>query len=292
MKPRKKIDHYRYQHPMFKHFQLCSLSTALLIFAFSQQVPAQKLPKLQTQSLRAPKNVLIDGKLDDWKDGFMAFNSNTSTYYSIANDSANIYLIIKSGTYAALQKMLFGGITLTLQQHKIVEKDAFKISYPIYDKGNPNWFVNWDPDTVTNDKLSNGDEADSVIGIRNTALSKKMKFIAIRELATKSDTIFSVYNAKGVVIRSRFDRDGSYIAEWSIPTHFLMVSAKEKVRSVAYRIELPGRMANSTNINVDTERRRIFINGNGGDNYVIPLNSENLDLSLPTYFKGTYILAN
>jgi hypothetical protein len=261
--------------------------TFLFIAAKAQSNKSKKLPRIQLKSIKAPEKVIIDGKIEDWSVGFSAFNSNTNTFYTIANDASNLYLIIKSGNYEAMQKMLLGGVRLIIKH----EKSEFKLSYPAYSKSNLNWIANWGSSVSINSPLFNNRIADSTMKERNLTLAKRIKMIGIKEFGAETDTLHSVYNAKGIVARSRFDLEGNYIAEWSIPLSFLMSSGK-KITAFEYKIELPGRTVNSMKVNVDTERQRIFVDVPGGEGYVIPLNSGNLTISLPTDFKGKYVLSD
>jgi hypothetical protein len=261
--------------------------TFLFIAAKAQSSKSKKLPRIQLKPIKAPEKVIIDGKIEDWSVGFSAFNSNTNTFYTIANDASNLYLIIKSGNYEAMQKMILGGVSLMIKH----EKSEFKVFYPAYNKSNPNWIANWGSSISINSPLYNNKIADSIMKERNQTLAKRIKMIGVKEFGNETDTLHSVYNAKGIVARSRFDLEGNYIAEWSIPLSFLMSSDKT-IKAFEYKIELPGRTANSLRVNVDTERQRIFVDVPGGEGYVIPLNPGNLAISLPTYFKGKYVLGN
>lgn len=235
--------------------------------------------------------MIIDGALDDWKNGFQAYNTKTGTFYCIANDDTNLYFIIKTGSHQALKKVLLGGIAFTLKKENSRTVDGIlRITHPAYDKSIPNWQINWDPPADTTNKIFNRKEADSIMKARNEMLSKKLKLLALKEMNNNSDTLLSVYNAKGIKIRSKFDITSSYVTEWSIPLK-LIYSSGEPFGIISYKIELPGGSAGKVDVLVDTERQLIFFTGANGGNYVKPLSQENLDLASPTFFSGKYVMA-
>ena len=57
--------------------------TPLLLFCISFSVYAQKLPKVQANSLIAPDNIRIDGRTNEWNDKYQAYNRHTDIYYTI-----------------------------------------------------------------------------------------------------------------------------------------------------------------------------------------------------------------
>src|ERR1700709_19758 len=73
---------------------------------------AQKLPNVQQGEMRATTNIKIDGKTNEWN--FVAYNKNTEVYYTIANDDADLYLIVKAVKPDIVDKLIFGGLTLTV----------------------------------------------------------------------------------------------------------------------------------------------------------------------------------
>ena len=63
----------------------------LLLINFSAS--AQK-DKIQKNNFRAPINVKIDGKLNEWGDKLQAYNTSTDIFYTISNDDDNLYLAV------------------------------------------------------------------------------------------------------------------------------------------------------------------------------------------------------
>ena len=56
----------------------------------------QRLPNKQEEGFTAPQNVKIDGKATEWQNQFKAYNTATGIYYTVANDSTNLYLVIQA----------------------------------------------------------------------------------------------------------------------------------------------------------------------------------------------------
>ncbi|MFP5081523.1 hypothetical protein [Pedobacter sp. JCM 36344] len=277
-----------YKTPGMK-ITLLPLWIALYIFVLPRVSFAQKrLPKVQASAIKAGSKMIIDGNINDWTKGFQAYNNRTNIYYSLAHDSTNIYLIVRAISYEAIKKILLGGVSLTLEDGSLPASESkVRIRYPAYDKYHPSWAINWGASLAVKDINFNQKEADSLMMVRNETLAKKAKLIAFKEQSKNADTLFSVYDAKGIKIRSRFDIASSYTMEWLIPLSFIT----SKDRSIRYRIELPGGSAGGVDVMVDTDRQVIFFTGASGGNYVLPMNAGNVDLASPTFFSGKYILA-
>ena len=89
---------------------LIALSFAVL----SASSQAQKLPNKQDVSLRPSDKVKIDGKISEWGKDFKAYNHATNLFYSIANDEANLYLVIRAADQLTVRKIIAGSITFSI----------------------------------------------------------------------------------------------------------------------------------------------------------------------------------
>src|ERR1700761_5505119 len=117
---------------------LYSLNTILfiLIAGIFNTAIAQKVSNIQQGSVAAPAGLKIDGKLTEWGPELQAYNKSTKLWYTLANDDQDIYLAIKSTDAANINKILAGGITLTINTAgKKKDKDAFIITYPVVNRG-------------------------------------------------------------------------------------------------------------------------------------------------------------
>lgn len=72
----------------------------------------------------------IDGKMNDWGDTLVFFDNNTKCIYSIANDSANLYIYIKATDRQQQMKMIQGGTEVWIDTKAKKNKSA-GIMYPI-----------------------------------------------------------------------------------------------------------------------------------------------------------------
>ena len=100
---------------------LAVIAGALML---STSVSAQKLPSKQEAGIWAPATVKTDGSAAEWDGAYKAFNKSTGVYYSIANDSDNLYLIIHADESRTIEKMMEGGISFTVVSPQKSHKDA------------------------------------------------------------------------------------------------------------------------------------------------------------------------
>src|ERR1700744_2069010 len=110
-----------------KKLLICIPLLAIVISAM-----AQKLPTVQKESVFAPTNIKIDGKATEWDDQFRAYNNAIDVFYTLSNDNENLYLIVRSKEHNIVDKLIRGGITLTVN-HLADKKDKspVTITYPI-----------------------------------------------------------------------------------------------------------------------------------------------------------------
>ena len=115
-------------------FNKIFISTWCLIGLSIASAKAQKLSDIQEGSVWAP-TVKVDGKLTEWESRFKANNKSTNLTYTIANDAKNLYLAIQSKEVTNNNKIMLGGITLTVNPTgKKNDKDGFKLTYPVINR--------------------------------------------------------------------------------------------------------------------------------------------------------------
>ena len=78
-----------------KNKRQTKLSLLIMLSLTTLAAHPQKLPNLQTTSLRAPASIKIDGKTTEWNNRFQAYNKATEVSYTIANDKDKLYLVIQ-----------------------------------------------------------------------------------------------------------------------------------------------------------------------------------------------------
>ena len=210
--------------------------TPLLLFCISFSVYAQKLPKVQTNSLIAPDNIRIDGRTNEWNDKYQAYNRHTDIYYTISNDNEKIYLVVKATNRAIAGKIISGGITFAINPSgKKKDKEQIAVTFPVYDENNKP-----DIDIINNPEITrNGsqDEINAAIGQANKKLIHSSKEIKLMGTKIITDTLISVYNNTGIRVAARFNKQGDYIYELAIPVKYLGLST-EKGTKFSYNVRL------------------------------------------------------
>lgn len=198
------------------------------------QASAQKLPTVQTASVKLPDNFKIDGKADEWDDKFKAFNPATDLSYTIANDDKRLYIIflrdskinenkvqtgntrIRPGTL--INSIVYGGIRINIQKNATkTDKGAVSIKFPYFENGNKVAF------NLKN--LGKIDEAaDSTMKANNKKLTEATKWIYTDGIAGV-DSVLPIYNDKGIEVANAFDIKKNYICEVAIDLQLLGLSA-------------------------------------------------------------------
>ncbi|GGA94627.1 hypothetical protein [Mucilaginibacter rubeus] len=211
----------------FKHLSLLLLSIVIPVIIY-----AQKLPGIQQSSLRAPSNVKIDGKSTEWSNKFQAYNHATDIFYTMANDDDNLYLTIQATEHTNINKILGGGIILTINpsnQKNI--KNGISITYPFPDMHNRVWVnLKYQPASQT--------EADSIMKVKNTDYANASKLIKVTGIKSM-DSLISVYNHDGIKAAGAFNNKLFFTYELSISLKQLGLDANAPAK-FTYNIKLPG----------------------------------------------------
>ena len=218
-------------------FSILLVSIAITSFA-------QKLPAVQPSTgFRAPANIKIDGKTTEWDNTFQANNHATDIFYTMANDDTHLYLVVQSTVPDVINKIIGGGITLTIQKSgKKTDKDGISITYPIFSRDNrPSLGIARKmtiENGVTTTETSPDLLTDSVITARNKQLADKSKFIGISGIPGL-DSLISVYNENGIKTGQAINNKGAYTYELSVDLKTLGISSDDASK-FAYHITLNG----------------------------------------------------
>jgi hypothetical protein len=278
------------------------ISFAFLLMVITVTVRAQKLSNIQENGFRAPANVKIDGKINEWGDALQAYNKAASIYYTMANDDKNLYFIMKSTDQVINNKFLAGGIDITINTTgKKKEKDAYVVEYPLVDMANIRRQVGAMRTANANKARRPNDEA--MTGMDSIAIATRRKLLnGIKEIKltgfTKdvADSVISVYNQFGIKTGIDYDNQGNLTCEVAIPLKYLHLSGSD----FAYNIKLNGlnMMAfrapemNSGN-NIDRARTQAVAppnyNANPSPDASRQMNDMQIIIS-PTDFWGKYTL--
>ncbi len=290
--------------------------SVLYIFLLGSFVTAnaQKLPNIQNTSLRAPANIKIDGKATEWHNKFLAYNKATDVYYSMANDDDKLYLVVQATDPAIINKIIGGGITLTIQKSgKKTDKDGISITYPIFDKksrpyvhssqivGNSILTVSGDDVTIMPRNSVDGARAakpadpkefqgDSIMAIYNKRLENNSKYIGVTGIKG-IDSLISVYNTSDVKTAELFDSKIVYTYELAVSLTQLGLSVSDGTK-FAYHITINGSSPFSipniafTGNQTDAPVKSVTPEGGGGGSQIAALMGQ----SAPTDFWGEYTL--
>lgn len=183
---------------------------------------AQKLPKVQQASLHAPANIKIDGKATEWDGKFQAYNPGSRVFYTLSNDSENLYLIAcmeeKNGNFKAIG----AGITLTIQPVKGAsgDKKPSAVTFPTKGKVDERDKLD-DLVHLIYSLKDNQKKRDSVQNITNKMMATAFKHIDVSGLNGISETSIPVYNLQEISVAAKINDEAQYIYELAIPLRYL-----------------------------------------------------------------------
>ena len=228
---------------------LAMCSTAV----FAQEGSQAKLKDVQAASVWAPTGTKTDAKLSEWNDSFQAFNKSTKLYYTVANDAKFVYLVIKSTDATATNKIMMGGITLTVNtEGKKKTESAYSITYPVVARpsfgqrgaggmmgGGPGGAGGGAANMRSMQTMMEGGKPDSaVIAMRRQSLvaAKEIKVSGFKDIP---DSLISLYNEYSLKAAANYDNDGNFLYEMAIPIK-LMGLSPESTQELAYNVKLNG----------------------------------------------------
>ncbi len=211
--------------------------TLWVLLLFTAPAIAQKLPNVQTASLRAPANIKIDGKATEWNNQFQAYNSATDIFYTIANDKDKLYLVVQSSDEYIIKKMIWGRVMLTVNRTaKKESNDDITISYPIINLSNrPDINFKEKPKIIEGNPASIA-EADEYMRATNKRFNERSKLIKVTGVKGL-DTLIAVYNTEGIQAAGAFDNKFAYTYELALDLKVLGIDVNSTDKFF-YRITL------------------------------------------------------
>jgi len=255
-------------------FKYCLLAVFPVII--SVKAGAQKLPNVQTESVRAPTNIKIDGDAVEWNNEFHAYNHATEVFYTVSNDAENLYLTVQSPDQLIIQKIAYGGITFIVNntdKKKVVT--PVSITYPLipgqYSSGVG--FILRNPEPITGTELTalNKQISDHI---------KEIRIIGIKEIP---DSSISVYNDLGIKAAQYINNKKTYTYELAVPLKYL-----QQV------IDLSGTFKYTLLVNGLNLKGTIVLTGTYSGSDAPPRVTDRTSpefVTSPTYFSGQYTLA-
>ena len=273
----------------------CKFLIKFFLWTFTVGVPfsvsAQKLPNVQTVSLRAPAGAKIDGKANDWGDKFQAYNKTTQVYYAMANDDDRLYLIIRTANPNIIEKIVKAGITLTVSASQTKkDKPGVIITFPARERKDPNFgLILTNAPAPVNDTIKNRMQAYSFIHAKNVQLREHLKWIGVKGIQSITDTLISVYNEEGIKAAFLLDKTLSFTCELAVPLKYFNFPANTPL-TVAYNIRLNSVAATGTNFREIRDGVYVWT-GADGNNYTAGTGSDAFERIFTTDFWGEYTIA-
>jgi len=247
-----------------------------LLLNVIQTVHAQKLPAIQTNSIKAPENIKIDGKPTEWPK-FEAYNNATEFFYIISNDDNNLYLVVQATHYVIITKIAAGGITFTLKSNdKSNIASPVSITYP--------WIPPMYGQYVSTPLRTNKTFSDRQLAELNDNISGHIKEIPISGAKGITDPSISLYNDIGIKANGLVDHQKVYTCEIAIPLKYIQQVFNAN-GGFNYRIQVNG---------FDTSGKdgTVVIGGRSADPSAAPVSHDAGNFLLaPTYLEGSYTLA-
>jgi hypothetical protein len=262
------------------------------IISFSAN--AQKLPKVQTVSLRAPSNIKIDGKTTEWNNQFQAYNPNNRLYYTIANDDQNLYLLVQASDGYSSEKALFGiKFTIKLPDKK---NGSVAITFPKQsDMENTEKLRN----TISTVRYLKGDttkavqkKIDSLQLFANSLIGITHKEIVVEGIEAIPDPVIAMYNTDGIKVSTQFNSPMRYTYELAIPLKYLgsMINNGQKFDYNIKMLAMPEVSPNGIpNPKIEMVSFGIEASGPGTSNAEY-FGSNQGFVIIPTDLSGTYTL--
>ncbi|GAB2978990.1 hypothetical protein GCM10027049_13310 [Mucilaginibacter puniceus] len=176
---------------------------------------AQKLPQVQQTSLRAPADIKIDGKPKEWGGRFQAYNKTTGVYYTIANDAENLYLAIYSNEKDYTDKIIRNGITISFNANKKSKDGSVVIKYPLSQA------QTMDESNKYSEMIHKSRTEDPLLLKMNKAIVTKNKHLKVFGSKILTDTLYSIYDAKDILVGLDCPAENELYYEIAIPLKYL-----------------------------------------------------------------------
>lgn len=240
---------------------------------------AQKLPNIQTTSVRAPSSIKTDGKATEWNNQLQAHNKSTGIYYTIANDDKNLYLTIKATDNEVIKRIVNN--TFSFAINKLGDgKKTLSITLPIFagsDKRDLSRALNPREDI----------SADSLMFVGNLTMEKVKEFV-VKGFEGINDENISVYNDYGIKAKALFDNTKALTYELVIPRKYINTASNK----LNYTISVYGLGAEKGSVITDMGGGAIMIQNEAAQTLTVMKNpGEAMSLMATTDFTGNYELA-
>ena len=175
----------------------------------------------------APKNLKVDGKLNDWTDSLL-FNETTKLSYTISSNDSTIFVGIKNKDLRELTKILSSGISFSVNtQGK--KKALATITFPIAER----------PAVRVIPKFKDAVPSPEEIKKMNKEMLSRVKSIKINGFKEIMDGTISLYNTYGIKAATTFNEKDELEIELAIPLSSLGIDQNFK-DPIFYNIKVNG----------------------------------------------------
>jgi hypothetical protein len=213
-----------------KRYLVNPLRLILPALLLSTAAYAQKQPELQTAGMRAPANIKVDGKTNEWNGLLQAYNPAIQASYTVSNDDNRLYLTVYATKKEIVNKIINGGISFTINKGpRKTMVGGTTITYPVFDK-NDKPFINTNALALLKpDETDPSHKADSLMKTFNATFANKARLIRLSGLKDL-DTLISIYNKDGIRTRAALDNKLFYTYELAIDLKLLDLSAADHAK--------------------------------------------------------------
>ena len=182
--------------------------------------------------MRAPAALKIDGKADDWGK-FNAYNGATDVFYNLANTDKYVYLIVQTTNYNITNKVIRGGVTLTVNTNADKTGSGTAITFPLAEPEELREIIQAMRDVSDN---TDAGQDESLTSIANKKLAAGLKLLKATGFINMSDSLLSVYNEQGIRAAAALSNKNILTCEFEIPIALLNLKGDK----FSYNIKLNG----------------------------------------------------
>ena len=239
-----------------------------------------------SKSLWAPEGIKIDGKPLEWNNKYEGYNSVNHLFYTVSNDSENLYLIIHTTESNTINKIYVGGVSFIVMPFKNSNSQQVSLTYPIKANNNGVYLhAKHDYDEYKKDSITNSQKIIDLIELKNQQFESSYKEIMVNGVKSLNDPVISIYNDEGIKVISSFDNSFSYTCEIALPLKYLQDVLSNSNGKLKYTIRLNGLYREGSTHPVPPTPHTFRPDGSE----FIDMNQ--LYVSSPTDFSGEYFLA-
>lgn len=204
--------------------------------------------------LLPPRNIVIDGSLNDWGDSLRYHNEEKNISYTLANDHENLYAVIRISDRLAQARVINAGIILSIDP-KGKKKETFSLTFPLSDPGTKPQFGFRKDD---NGEVSQQDR-DELLRERITTL-RHIKVTGFKDIDYDMITTSNTYGIKAAI---NYDTDGNLVYEAAIPLKFFHADEPLKTEW-AFNFKINGIQKPTANGQDGAQEGSSFGGGRGG----------------------------